>query len=294
MRNTNILQTIGNTPVVELKRYSPKSKVRLFAKLEGGNPGGSVKDRVALYMVKKALKEGKLSPVKTIIEPTSGNTGIALAMLSAVFGYKFKAVMSESASIERRKLLVAYGADVILTDGAGGTNLAIKVTKEIIAKNPSDYVFLDQFSNPANVDAHYQTTGVELIKIVPEITHFVAGMGTGGTLMGVAKRLKEFSGAVKVIGVEPKPASKIQGLRNMTAYTPPVFDISKLDGKLVVDDASAFDLMKDLFTREGISVGISSGAALWGAIQVASNIDSGIVVTLFPDRGDRYASSINF
>lgn len=295
MGNTTLLKTIGNTPVVELKRYSPKSKVRIFAKLEGGNPGGSVKDRVALYMIKKALKEGKLSPAKTIIEPTSGNTGIALAMLSAVFGYKFTAVMSESASVERRKLLVAFGAEVILTDGAKGTNYAIEVTKAIVAKDPARYVFLDQFGNPANIQAHYKTTGKEIIQQVPELNYFVAGMGTGGTLMGVGRRLKEFDSKIHVVGVEPKPLSKIQGLRNMGTYNPPIFDKSRLDFKLVItDDEPAFDLARDLFKKEGISVGISSGAALWGAIEIAKTLKSGVVVTLFPDKGAKYLSTALF
>jgi len=295
MKNKTILETIGNTPLVELKRYSPNPEIRIFAKLEGSNPSGSVKDRVALFMIKDALKRGLLSKEKKIIEPTSGNTGLGLAMISAQLGYKFVAVMPESVSIERRKLLAAYGAEIILTDGAKGTNYAIDVTKNMVAENPTSYTFLDQFSNPANVQAHYKTTGNEIIQGVSGITHFVAGMGTGGTLMGVGKRLKEFNTNIKIIGIEPKPNSKIQGLRNMQAYNPPIFDENKLDTKLVIeDDNVAFELARDLFKMEGISVGISSGAALWGVLQIASTIKEGIIVTLFPDRGDKYVSTSLF
>lgn len=288
----NILTTIGNTPIVELQRYSPNPNVRILAKLEGNNPGGSIKDRIALYMIKDAVEKRLLDGKKEIIEPTSGNTGIGLAMVSAIFGYKFTAVMPKSVSMERRKLLSAYGAGIILTDGAKGTNYAIEVAKEIVNDNRNKYVMLDQFSNPANVLAHYETTGPEILRDVPSITHFVAGMGTGGTLMGVGDILKESNNEIKVIGIEPKPVSKLQGLRNMTAYTPPIFKEDKLDSKLIIEnDESAFELVRDLFKREGISVGISSGAALWGAIQIAKAINKGTVVTLFPDKSDKYLST---
>lgn len=291
MKNS-ILQTIGNTPIVKLSRYSPNKRVKILAKLEGNNPGGSVKDRIAFYMIKDALKKRLLSKDKIIIEPTSGNTGIGLAMIAAILGYQFVAVMPESASIERRKLLTAYGAKIILTDGKKGTNYAIEVAKKIVAENNKKYIMLDQFSNQTNIQAHHETTGMEIIRDVPGITHFVAGMGTGGTLMGAGKRLKEFKENIQIIGVEPKPNSTIQGLRNMTAYTPPIFDESRLDSKLVItDDNMAFELARDLFKKMGISAGISSGAALWGAIKTAKTIKRGIVVTLFPDRGDRYLST---
>lgn len=295
MKNKTILKTIGNTPLVELKRYESSPKVKIFAKLEGGNPGGSIKDRIALFMINEALKKGLLSHDKTIIEPTSGNTGIGLAMISSIKGYKFTAVMPESVSIERRKLLSAFGADLVLTDGSKGTNYAIEVTRQMVTDNSNRYTFLDQFSNPANVNAHYETTGKEIILDLPEITHFVAGMGTGGTLMGVGKRLKEFNSQIQIIGLEPKAISTIQGLRNMTAYTPAIFDQNKLDKTIPIEaDASAFELAKDLYRKEGISVGISSGAALWGAIQVAKSLKTGNVVTIFPDRGDKYLSTSLF
>jgi len=295
MKNKTILETIGNTPIVELKRYSTNSNVKIYAKLEGGNPGGSIKDRIALFMVNDALKKGLLSRDKTIIEPTSGNTGIGLAMISSILGYKFTAVMPESVSIERRKLLKAFGAEIILTDGSKGTNYAIEVTKQMVADKPNVYTFLDQFSNEANVNAHYETTGKEIVEDIPKITHFVAGMGTGGTLMGVGRRLKEFDSHIKIIGLEPKHVSTIQGLRNMTAYTPPIFDRNKLDQTIIIeDDSTAFELARDLYKKEGLSVGISSGAALWGALQVAKLIKQGNIVTIFPDRGDKYLSTSLF
>ena len=295
MKNKTILETIGNTPIVELKRYSTNSNVKIYAKLEGGNPGGSIKDRIALFMVNDALKKGLLSRDKTIIEPTSGNTGIGLAMISSILGYKFTAVMPESVSVERRKLLKAFGAEIILTDGSKGTNYAIEVTKQMVADKPNVYTFLDQFSNEANVNAHYETTGKEIVEDIPKITHFVAGMGTGGTLMGVGRRLKEFDSHIKIIGLEPKHVSTIQGLRNMTAYTPPIFDRNKLDQTIIIeDDSTAFELARDLYKKEGLSVGISSGAALWGALQVAKLIKQGNIVTIFPDRGDKYLSTSLF
>lgn len=257
----NLLQTIGNTPMVELKRYSTKN-VRILAKLEGNNPGGSVKDRISLFMIREAEERGLLKG-KELLEPTSGNTGIGLAMIAAIRGYQFTAVMPESVSLERRKLLEAYGAKIILTDGVKGTNYAIKVAREIVAKNKSKYLMLDQFENKVNVLAHYETTGREIIKQAVKITHFVAGMGTGGTLMGVGKRLKEFNQQVQVVGIEPKAGSKIQGLRNMGELVPGIYKEEKLDDKLLMtDDQPAFELARDLFKKEGLSVGISSGAAL--------------------------------
>lgn len=286
----NLLQTIGNTPLVELKRYSTKN-VRILAKLEGNNPGGSVKDRISLFMIRDAEKRGLLKG-KELLEPTSGNTGIGLAMIAAIRGYQFTAVMPESVSLERRKLLIAYGAKIVLTDGAKGTNYAIKIARETVKKNKSKYLMLDQFENKANVLAHYRTTGKEIVRQVPEITYFVAGMGTGGTLMGVGKRLKEFNKKVQIIGIEPKAGSKIQGLRNMGELVPGIYDEKKLDNKLLMmDDQPAFELMKDLFKKEGLSVGISSGAAIWGAIEIRKKIKQGIIVTIFPDRGDRYLST---
>jgi len=210
-------------------------------------------------------------------------------------GYKFTAVIPESVSLERRKLLQMYGAQLLLTDGPKGTNFAIEVANDIVRREGHKYTMLDQFNNAANVDAHYMTTGQEIINEVPYITHFVAGMGTGGTLMGVGRRLKEYNKNIKVIGVEPRVGSKIQGLRNMAAYTPSIYDSNKLDEILgLADDETAFELARDIFKKEGISVGISSGAALWGAIKVAEQLKEGVIVTIFSDRGDRYVSTSLF
>lgn len=295
MRYKTLFDTIGNTPIVELKRYSPGKKIKIMAKLEGNNPGGSVKDRIALYMISEAKRKGLLNGEKKIIEATSGNTGIGLAMISTILGLSFTAVMPESVSIERRKLLKAFGAEIILTDGAKGTDYAIQFADSLVTEKRNDYIMLDQFNNPANILAHYETTGKEIVEKIPDITHFVAGMGTGGTLMGVGRRLKKFKKDIQIIGVEPKPASKIQGLRNMQSFTPSIFDISKLDHKLEIkDDEIAFTLARDLFKKEGLSVGISSGAALWGAIEISKKIDEGIIVTIFPDRGDKYLSTSLF
>ncbi len=292
MRYSSIVETIGNTPVVELARYSPCARVKIFAKLEGTNPAGSVKDRVAWAMIRDAQKSGHLRAEKELLEATSGNTGIGLAMLSRVFGYKFTAVVPENVSAERLKLLRMYGAQLMLTDGTRGTNYAIAIAREVVKNDSARFLMLDQFENAANAAAHYQGTGVEILLDVPEITHFVAGMGTGGTLMGVGRRLKEHKPHVKIIGVEPRAGSTIQGLRNMGQYTPPIFSKQALDQTLsLIDDEAAFELARDVFKTTGMSVGISSGAALWGALQVAHEVEDGVIVTLFPDRGDRYIST---
>jgi len=289
--NQSLFKTIGNTPIVELSRYTPNKKIKIFAKLEGNNPGGSIKDRISLYIIKDALAKGHIDSKKTVIEATSGNTGIGIAMILATMQIPFIAVMSESVSLERRKMIEAYGAKIKLTDGDKGTNHAISIVKQIVLENPSIYYNLDQFSNPGNVIAHYQTTGAEIIRQIPNITHFVAGMGTGGTLMGVGKRLKQYNSAIQIVGIEPKAHSLIQGLRNMKDYIPLIFEPDKLDKIISIEDDEAFELSKDLVKNEGISVGISSGANLWGSMQIASKLKSGIIVTVFPDRGDRYLST---
>jgi len=293
MKYQTILETIGNTPVVELPSFSPHAGVKILAKLEGSNPGGSIKDRIALYLIEDAEKKGLIKKDTILLEATSGNTGIGLAMVAAVKGYKFMAVMPESASLERRQILKQFGAEIVLTDGARGTNYAIEIAHQMLAEDKR-YLMLDQFANEANVLSHYETTGKEIVEQVPDITHFVAGMGTGGTLMGVGRKLKESKPTVMVIGIEPPAGSTIQGLRNMAAYTPPIYHPELLDGELNVKDDEAFALAREVYKREGISVGISSGAALWGAITVAKKIKSGTVVTIFPDRGDRYVSTSLF
>ncbi|MFZ5642171.1 MAG: PLP-dependent cysteine synthase family protein [Bacillota bacterium] len=286
---TNIIDTIGSTPVVELKNYS-SSDVKIYAKLEGNNPGGSVKDRTAKYLIEEAERSGQLKNGKVIIEATSGNTGIALAMISSIKGYGFVAVMPENASEERVKLLKAYGAEVVLTDGDKGTNGAIEVARKMVAEDDR-YYMPDQFSNPANPRAHYETTGREIAEDIPDITAFVAGVGTGGTLTGAGKRLKSYNPGIHIVGVEPVPNTRIQGLRNMEAYKPPIYDDSILDYKLDVPDDEAFSLARELYVKEGLTAGISCGAALWGAIRYGEIAGKGKIVAIFPDRGDKYFST---
>lgn len=291
MKTNSVLNLIGNTPVVELQHFSTNPDVRILAKLEGSNPGGSVKDRPVFYMFKDAEEKGVLKPGAQLLEATSGNTGIAMAMIAALRGYKFRAVMAESASIERRKVMKMFGTDIVLTDAAGGTNLAIKTAQHMLQDDPS-WVNLNQFENDANPRSHVETTGPEILRDVPDVTHVVAGMGTGGTLAGLSSFMHRQTPRVKVVGVEPIAGSKIQGLRNMAAYKPGIFSFDSLDVTLrMTEDAPAFGIAKELFRKEGISVGISSGAALWGAMELARTLQSGVIVVIFPDRGDRYAST---
>ena len=290
----SILDLIGNTPTVELQRFSTNPRVRILAKLEGNNPGGSVKDRPVLMMFKDAEERGVLKPGAELLEATSGNTGIAMAMIAALRGYKFRAVMAESASIERRKVMKMFGTDIVLTDAAGGTNLAIKIAQQMLLENPS-WVNLNQFENSANPRSHEETTGPEILRDVPDVTHVVAGMGTGGTLAGLSAFMHRQMPQVKVVGVEPIAGSKIQGLRNMAVYTPGIFSFDNLDVTLrMTEDAPAFGIAREIYRKEGISVGISCGAALWGAMELARTLDNGVIVVIFPDRGDRYASTALF
>jgi cysteine synthase len=294
MTTNSVLDLIGNTPTVELQHFSTNPKVRILAKLEGNNPGGSVKDRPVLMMFKDAEERGVLKPGAQLLEATSGNTGIAMAMIAALRGYKFRAIMAESASIERRKVMKMFGTDIILTDAAGGTNLAIKTAQQMLSEDPS-WVNLNQFENSANPRSHKETTGPEILRDVPDVTHVVAGMGTGGTLTGLSAFMHRQTPQVKVVGVEPIAGSKIQGLRNMTAYTPGIFSFDNLDVTLrMTEDAPAFGIAREVFRKEGISVGISCGAALWGAMELARTLENGVIVVIFPDRGDRYASTVLF
>lgn len=294
MTTDTVLDLVGNTPIVELQHFSTNPAVRILAKLEGNNPGGSVKDRPVLFMFRDAEERGILKPGAKLLEATSGNTGIAMAMIAALRGYTFRAVMAESASIERRKVMKMYGADIVLTDAGGGTNLAIKTVQHMLEENPS-WVCLNQFENGANPRSHAETTGPEILRDVPDVTHVVAGMGTGGTLMGLAAFMHRQAPGVKVVGVEPIAGSKIQGLRNMAAYTPQIFSFDNLDQTLrMTDDAPAFGIAREIFRKEGISAGISCGAALWGAMELARTLERGVIVVVFPDRGDRYASTALF
>lgn len=292
----SVLSAIGNTPLVELKTFSPSSRIRIFGKLEGCNPGGSVKDRPALYMIEKAEKEGKLTKDKIILEPTSGNTGIGLAMIGAAKGYRVVLTMPECVSTERQIILKAFGAEVILTPAKEGTDGAIKIAYKMLEKEPGKYFMPNQFDNENNVLSHYETTGPEIFSQTNgEIDVFVAGMGTTGTLMGVGKYLKEKKSDVKIVAVEPTVGHTIQGLKNMQeSIVPKIYNPANIDEKIVVEDGEAFEMTRKLVCNEGLLVGMSSGAALAGALKFASKLKSGTIVVILPDRGERYLSTTFF
>lgn len=290
MRYGSILDLIGNTPLVELKRLSTNPRVRIWAKLEGQNPTGSVKDRVALSLIEDGERKGLLTPDKTILEPTSGNTGIGLAMIGAYKGYRVKVVMPTNVSRERRQLLELYGAQVVDSPGDEGSNGAIRVAQRMAA-DPRYYMPY-QYGNPANPDAHYNGTAVEIIRDLPGVSAFVAGLGTGGTLTGTGRRLKAHNPNVRVIAVEPEQGDLVQGLRSLAdGFVPPVLDQSVLDGKLLVSSADSIRGLQALSKHEGIFAGISSGAVLYGCRRVAAQLDSGDVVGLLPDGGWKYLST---
>jgi cysteine synthase B len=290
-----ILQCIGNTPIASID-LNPNPGVKLFAKLEGNNPGGSVKDRIALYMVEAAEKEGRLTKDKIILEATSGNTGIGLAMVATAKRYRLKLTMPACVSIERRRILEAFGAELILTPSKEGTDGAIRLAHKILSEDPGRYFMPNQFDNEANILAHYETTGKEIIdQTQGHITHFVAGMGTTGTLMGVSKRLKEFNKDISIIGVEPVLNHRIQGLKNMTeSIKPKIFDPGMIDEHYFVNDEEAFDTTRMLAIKEGLFVGMSSGAAMHIALRKSSELKEGVIIVLLPDRGDRYLSTSLF
>jgi len=290
--NKNILQLIGNTPLVKIDRLNPNKKVGLYAKLEFLNPGGSVKDRIALKMIESAEKNKELTKNKIVLEATSGNTGIGLALVCAVKKYKLLLVMPNSVSLERKKILKAWGANFLLTPTEKGVDGAIEKAYELFRKNKK-YWLADQFNNPNNPLAHYQTTGPEIWQQTKgKITHFVAGIGTSGTLMGVAKFLKEKNPNIKVIGVEPNLGHKIQGLKNLKeAYKPGIFDKSLLDEKINIKDDDAFETARKLAKEEGVFAGMSSGAAMFIALQKIKEIKNGLIVVLLPDGGERYLST---
>jgi S-sulfo-L-cysteine synthase (O-acetyl-L-serine-dependent) len=291
----SILHCIGNTPVTNIE-LNPNPRVKLYAKLEGNNPGGSIKDRIALYMIEAAERERKLTRDKIILEATSGNTGIGLAMVATAKKYRVKLTMPACVSIERRRILEAFGAELILSPPDEATDGAIRLAHKILSEEPEKYFMPNQFDNEANVLAHYETTGREIIEQTEgRITHFVAGMGTTGTLMGVSKRLKEFNKDIKIIGVEPVPHHRIQGLKNMSeSIRPKIFDPNRLDEKIFVNDEEAFDTTRTLAIKEGIFVGMSSGAAMHVALRKSSELKEGVIVVIFPDRGDRYLSTSLF
>ena len=287
----NILDAIGHTPLVELSRLSPNPRVRIFAKLEGNNPTGSLKDRIAKYMIDDAEQSGALTHDLTILEPTSGNTGIALAMIGRYKGYKVKVVMPENVSEERRQLLEAYGAEVVLSDGSQGSNGAIRVAQEMVAEHPH-YFMPYQYGNPANPRAHFETTGPEILQELPQVDTFIAGLGTGGTLMGVGRRLKKHNPNTKVLAVVPHPGDLVQGLRSLDeGFIPPILDQSLLDGRFVVASKEAFATTRLLMEKEGIFAGISSGSVVYAAMRVAQRMEQGNVVVLLADGGWKYLST---
>lgn len=291
-----VLDCIGNTPLARIEKLNPNPNVALYAKLEGNNPGGSVKDRIALFMIRDAEDAGLLKPGDTILEATSGNTGIGLAMVGAARGYRVRLVMPECVSLERRKVLEAFGAELVLSPGAEGTDGAIRLAHSILAESPDRYFMPNQFDNCSNIRAHYETTGREVIEQTGgTIDYFVAGMGTTGTLMGAGRRLKEHRSSIRVIGVEPVLGHRIQGLKNMReSIVPKIYTPGALDEKLTVADDEAFATTRRLALEEGLFVGMSSGAALSGALQVAARIPEGTIVVVLPDRGDRYLSTTLF
>jgi cysteine synthase B len=294
--NKNVLAAIGNTPLVQLTNLNGNADVKIYAKLEGNNPGGSIKDRPAFYMIKMAEESGELTHDKTIIEPTSGNTGIAIAMIGAAKGYKVKLFMPECVSVERQLILQAFGAEVVLTPAREAVDGAIQRAHNALKAEPGKYYMPNQFDNPNNILAHYETTGPEIYNQTKgKIDAFVCAMGTTGTLIGTGKFLKEKIPGIKIIGIEPTVGHTIQGLKNMTeSRVPRIYDEKALDEKLTVEDGDAFETTRLLAIREGLFTGMSSGAAIDGALKVAARMKKGTIVAILPDRGDRYLSTTLF
>ena len=287
----DILDAIGDTPMIELTDLSPNPSVRIFGKLESVNPTGSVKDRVAKYMVLDAEERGLLKPGGTILEPTSGNTGLGLAMIGRLKGYDVKVVMPESVGLERVQLLEAFGAEIIFSEAEKGTNESIILAKSIAEENPSYYMPF-QYANESNPRAHYETTGPEIIRDMPDVDVFCAGLGTGGTLMGVGRALREHNPRVRIVAAAPHPDDKVQGLRSIEhGFIPPILDLDFLDGRIMAEAREAFYWTKRLLTDAGVFVGVSSGATFATARKVAQNMASGNIVCLFADGGWKYLSS---
>ncbi|GFO55546.1 cysteine synthase B [Geomonas sp. Red276] len=292
MKGQSLLDAIGATPLVQVA-LSGKPGVRILAKLEGNNPGGSVKDRPARQMILAAEESGELTADKVILEPTSGNTGIALAMIAAARGYRIKLCMPACVSMERRSVLEAYGAEIVLSPGCEATDGAIRLAHKILAEEPEKYYMPNQYANPNNVLAHYKTTGPEIWEqTAGKVTHVVGGIGTSGTVMGLSKFFREKAPAVEIVAVEPVLGHKVQGLKNMKeAIVPPIYDPTAYDRKLVIEDDDAFETARLLAHQHGIFCGMSGGAAMAGAMKVAAGIETGTVVVIIPDRGDRYLST---
>jgi cysteine synthase B len=291
----SVLDLIGNTPMVDVSVLSPNPNVRLVAKLENQNPFGSVKDRIAKAMIEAAEKNGTLQPGQRILEPSSGNTGIALAAIAQIKGYPITILMPTSVSVERRQMLQIFGADIVLTPGEEGSNGAVRRAQEMAANHP-EWCFLYQYGNDANPTAHYETTGPEVLRDCPDITHFVAGLGTSGTLMGTGRYLKEHKPEVKIIAIEPPLGERVEGLRNLEdGYIPPIFEnwhgFELLDRKRVVRPRESIEWTRRLVSETGIFAGLSSGASLAGAAKVAKEIDEGVVAFIVCDGGWKYLST---
>jgi len=297
MIKSNILETIGNTPMVKINKINPNPKtVNIYAKLEGFNPTGSIKDRIARKMIEEAESNGQLTHAKTIIEPTSGNTGIGLAMAAIVKGYKLIIVMSEAVSVERRKILKSYGAEIILTNGKEGTDGAIRRVHDMVNANPDKYFFPNQFSNTNNYIAHYKTTAEEIwTETNGEVDYFVSALGTSGTIMGVGKYLKKKNSKIKIVEAHPLLGHYIQGLKNMKeAIVPEIYDKSIIDISEMIESEEAFEMSRELIKKEGIFAGMSSGAAMLAAYRVAEKMEGGNIVVIFPDRAEKYLSTALF
>ena len=291
--NEDILQMIGNTPLVRINRLNPNKNSTIYAKLEGLNPTGSIKDRIALSMIQQAETEGVLTKRKTIIEPTSGNTGVALAMIGTIKGYEVEIIMSDAVSVERRQMIKAYGAKVTLTEGKHGTDGAIRKARELARENPEKYFMPDQFSNEYNKIAHYRTTGEEIWEQTNgKIDYFVSSLGPSGTIMGVGKVLKEHNPEIKLVCAHPVKGHYIQGLKNMQeAIVPSIYDPAQIDITIMVKTETAYEMTRQIVKNEGIFVGMSSGAAMYATIEIARKIESGTIVVIFPDRGEKYLST---
>lgn len=291
--HATILDTIGNTPMVRINHLCPNPNVEMLAKVEGFNPTGSIKDRIALKMIEQAEDEGRLKKGKTIIEPTSGNTGIGLAMIGTIKGYDVEIVMSEAVSIERRKMIQAFGAKVTLTDPSQGTDGAIRKVRELLAAYPDKYFNPNQFDNKYNKLAHYATTAQEIWDQTDgRVTHMVSSLGTSGTIMGIGMGLRTHNPDVKIIEAQPVVGHYIQGLKNMEeAIVPGLYDPDAIDEHIMIESEIAFEYARRIVKEEGIFVGMSSGAAMVAAVEVARKIDSGCIVVIFPDRGEKYLST---
>ncbi len=290
-RFENVIESIGNTPIVELPRLSPNPSVRIFAKLEGRNPTGSVKDRIAKAMIENAESEGLISPGQTVMEPTSGNTGIALAMICHRKGYPFRAVMPDNVTAERSQLLSMYGAEIVYSEGSKGSNGAVEMALDMAERDASLYMPY-QYGNAANPDAHYNGTAVEILEELDSVAAFVGGMGTGGTLMGNGRRLKEHDPETKIVAAEPMQGELVSGLRSLDdGFIPPIIDLSVLDRKIMVSNENAIRWTQWLLHEEGLFAGVSSGAIAYVARRIAAEIDGGNVVFLVPDEGWKYLSS---